>query len=392
MSTLTIERPVLKTPAVLTIAFRPFFLLAGLFAAIGVPLWLVIRSGDVAYAGHLGGSLWHGHEMIFGVAVAVFAGFLLTAAQNWTGRTTISGAGLGALAVLWLAARVLLLVPGESLLWPAIVVDSLFLPVFALVLLRPLVLAGNRRNMLFPVGLLVLAALNLAVHLAALGRLDWDPSRILWLALELMSVMMVIMGGRVIPFFTRNVLPNAGIATWNAADNVAIAATVAILPADLVFGEGPVLGLVALAAGAANIVRMLPWRGWAARRQPILWILHVGYLWLPVAFLLRGAAAFDWVPPDASLHALGAGAVGTLTLGMMSRVALGHSGRAIVAAPLTVLAYVLVILSGVLRVCASFDGEALLQVAAAGWILGWLCFLIVYVPICLSRGGHGRPC
>lgn len=393
MSDFTIERPFLRMPAVLTIAFRPFFMLAALAAAFGVPLWLVVRAGDLASPGHLVGSLWHGHEMIFGFAVAVFAGFLLTAAQNWTGRTTVRGAALGALALLWIAGRVLLLFPGEDLLWPGIIVDSLFLPIFALVLLRPLVLAGNRRNVLFPVGLLVLAALNVAIHLAVLGRLDWDPSRILWLALELMAVMIVIMGGRVIPFFTRNVLPNAGIASWNLADNAAIAATVAIIPADLIFGEGPVLGLAALASGIANLARMLPWRGWAARRQPILWILHLGYLWLAIAFLLRGAGALDWVPGDAGLHALGAGAIGTLTLGMMSRVALGHSGRPIVAAPLTVIAYVLVLAAGVLRVAASFDGEALLHVSAAAWVLGWICFLIVYLPICFGRGAEaGRPC
>lgn len=393
MTDLTVERPFLRMPAVLTIAFRPFFILAALVAAVGVPLWLVVRAGDLASPGHLVGSLWHGHEMVFGFAVAVFAGFLLTAAQNWTGVTTVRGAALGALALLWLAGRVLLLIPGESLLWPGIIADSLFLPVFALVLLRPLVLAGNRRNMLFPVGLLVLATLNIAIHLSALGRIDWDASRILWLALELMAIMIVIMGGRVIPFFTRNVLPNAGIASWNMADNAAITATVAIVPVDILFGDGPVLAAVALAAGAANLARMLPWRGWAARRQPILWILHLGYLWLAVAFLLRGAAVFDWVPVDAGLHALGAGAIGTLTLGMMSRVALGHSGRAIVAAPLTVVAYLLVLGSGLLRVAASFDGEALLQLSAATWVLGWICFLIVYLPICVGRSAEtGRPC
>jgi uncharacterized protein involved in response to NO len=392
MSSLTTEASPMPMPALLTVAFRPFFLLAGLFAALGVPSWLLIRSGDLTFAGPLGGSLWHGHEMIFGFAVAVFAGFLLTAAQNWTGRTTVRGFPLAVLALLWVAGRVLLLVPAGDMPWPGIVVDTLFLPAVAVLLLRPLLLTGNWRNVLFPAGLLVLAALNLAVHLSALGRLDWDPSRILWLALELMATMMVIMGGRVIPFFSRNVLPQAGIATWNPADIAAIAATAAIVPADLFAGEGPILGLVALAAGAANIARMLAWRSWTTRRLPILWVLHLGYLWLPLAFLLRGAGAFEWVPADAALHALGSGAVGTLTLGMMSRVALGHSGRAIVAAPLTALAYILVLLAGVLRVAASFDGDALLHVSAACWILGWLCFLIVYVPICVGRGAQGRAC
>jgi len=379
--------------ALLSVAFRPFFLLAGLIAATGVPLWLVIRAGDLVYEGHLAGSLWHGHEMIFGYAVAVFAGFLLTAAQNWTGRTTARGAALGGLVLLWLAARVMLLFPAQGLEWASIAVDALFLPATALVLLRPILLARNRRNVLFPIGLLVLGGLNLAVHLAALGRIDADPSRLLWIALDLMALMMVIMGGRVIPFFSRNALPAAGIASWNRADIAAILATAAIVPADIWAGEGPVLGVAALLAGAANLVRMLPWRGWTTRRQPILWILHVAFLWLALAFLLRGAAAFGWLPMDAALHALGTGAVGALTLGMMSRVALGHSGRAIVAAPLTVLAYALILAAGVLRVASAFDGDALLHTGAAVWILGWLCFLVVYTPICCAgQAAGGRPC
>ena len=207
-----------------------------------------------------------------------------------------------------------------------------------------------------------------------------------------MAVMIVIMGGRVIPFFTRNVLPRAGVASWNVADLTAIAATAAIIPADLLAGHGPILGVVALVAGVANLARMLPWRGWVAWRQPILVVLHLGYLWLPVAFLLRGAAALDWLPVDAAVHALGTGAIGTLTLGMMSRVALGHSGRAIVAAPLTVVAYGLVFIAGALRVATAFDGETLLHLSAACWILGWICFLVVYAPVCLRGGMAGRPC
>lgn len=371
-----------STPVLLSIGFRPFFLLAALFAALGVPIWLHIYSGGAGYSGHLAGSLWHGHEMVFGFAVAVFAGFLLTAAQNWTGRTTAADLPLGALALLWIVARVLLLVEDDSLLWPAIAADLLFLPALAVILLRPILLARNRRNVLFPAALLVLTAVDLGLHLSALGFLPWDPSGLLQASLDLMALMMVIMGGRVIPFFTRNVLPERGIASWNAVDWAAIAGAAAIVVVQPFAGSGPVLGAVALAAGVINLIRMIPWKGWAAWRQPILVVLHLGYLWLPIAFLLRGAATFEWLPAAAAIHALGAGAIGTLTLGMMSRVALGHSGRAIIAAPLTVIAYGLVLLAGVLRVASVFDGDALLHVSAACWVLGWICFLIVYAPIC----------
>lgn len=392
MSTMTLDKSRIRLPALFTMPFRPFFPLAALLAMIGVPLWLLVRAGAIVAEGHLAGSLWHGHEMVFGFAVAVFAGFLLTAAQNWTGRTTVRGAGLAALALLWLAARIMLLLPGVGGPWPAIAVDALFLPATALLLLRPIVLTGNRRNLVFPLGLLVMGGLNLAMHLSALGRLDVDPSRLLWITLDLMALMMVIMGGRVIPFFSRNALPQAGITMWRYVDIAAIGGAAAIAVADIFLGEGHIFGCVAVLAGFASLARMVPWRGWTTRRQPILWVLHLAYLWLPIAFLLRGAAALELVPVDAPLHALGAGAIGTLTLAMMSRVALGHSGRAIVAAPLTVLAYVLVLAAGALRVASTFDGEALLDLSAAAWILAWGCFLVVYLLICVRSGAGGKPC
>src|SRR5690606_10663309 len=198
MSTMTLDKSRIRTPALLTVPFRPFFPLAALVAMIGVPLWLLLRAGAIVGEGHLAGSLWHGHEMVFGYAVAVFAGFLLTAAQNWTGRTTARGVALAALVLLWIAARTLLLIPDAGLMWPAIVVDAAFLPAVAFALLRPILLTGNRRNLVFPLGLLVLAGLNLAIHLGALGRIDVDPSRVLWIALDLMAVMIAIMAGRVI--------------------------------------------------------------------------------------------------------------------------------------------------------------------------------------------------
>ncbi len=392
MTMLASEMPFLRMPALFSAPFRPFFLLAALLAVVDVPLWMLIRAGDVAHEGHLAGGLWHGHEMIFGFAVAVFAGFLLTAAQNWTGRTTARGPVLALLAGLWLAGRILLLLPGEQLLWPAIIVDVLFLPAMAIALLRPLLITRNRRNLLFPVGMLGLAGLNLATHCAALGEIDADPGRMLWIALDVMVVMMVLMGGRVIPFFTRNALPEAGVGGWKYADLAAIVAAAAIVPIDMLAGEGALLGSAALVAGAASLARMAPWRGWATRRRPILWILHLAYLWLSLALLLRGAAAFGLLPMDAALHALGAGAIGSMTLGMMSRVALGHSGRPLTAAPLTVLAYCLVLAAAVMRVAAAFDGDAMLHLAVALWVLGWSSFLVAYAPVFVAADRPGREC
>jgi uncharacterized protein involved in response to NO len=388
------QRPVRRS-IFFAIGFRPFFLLATLFGACGVPLWLHLRAGDISYEGHLGAFAWHGHEMIFGFTVAIFAGFLLTAAQNWTGRVTARGPLLAGLALLWVLGRGLLLAGAAVPAWLAIAVDLAFLPALALVLFRPIWQARNRRNFLFPVGLLLLGLLNAGVHAGALGLVDWTPERFLWLSLDLLAAMIVVMGGRVIPFFTRNALPQAGVKMWNLADWAAIGTAIAIIPASLLLGDGPLFGAVALLAGLASLVRMLPWRSWATRRSPILWILHVGYLWLAVAFTLRGLAAFTpLVLPTAALHAMGAGVVGTLTLGMMSRVSLGHTGRAIRASRVTVAAYLLVILAGVVRVAAALapaEGEILLEVSGALWAGGFLLFLGAFAPLLARPRPDGRP-
>lgn len=374
---------------ILAHGFRPFFLLAGLLAAFWVPLWLLVRSGGIEAAMPHGPLAWHGHEMVFGFTVAVLAGFLLTAASNWTGRITAEGRLLGTLVGLWIAARILLLFGDGLGGMLAALVDVAFLPCLALVLLRPIIATGNRRNVLFPLGLLILAGVNAAFHAAGLGLADGDPRHILWIALDIVAMMMVVMGGRVIPAFTRNGLADPAVRRWEAAEWPAILGVAAVLVVDVLVGESLLLGIVALVAGLANIVRMVPWRGWRCARSPILWILHVGYLWIGVALVLRGAAltvgAFG---DDAALHALTAGAVGTLTLGMMTRVALGHTGRPLAVSAAIPLAYGAVILAALVRTALPFlplgAYENLLMLSAALWCVGFGLFVIVYWPI-LSR-------
>ena len=381
--------------ALLALGFRPFFLLAGLAAAASVPLWLLAMQGAVSVSSHLAPALWHGHEMVFGFGLAVVAGFLLTATANWTGRRTPAGTGLAALAVLWLAGRILLSAGETVPTWLVVAVDATFAPTLALVLLWPILGTRNHRNLIFPVILLVMGAVNLAFHAAALGLMPLDPSQILRAAVDLIVLMIVIIGGRVIPLFTRNVLPDAGVRT-TLPDAPVIGAAALFVAADLVLGSGPVVGVAALAAALANGVRMIGWRGFAARHMPILWILHAGYAWVVVAFALRALAELTgWVPADAALHAFTVGAIGTMTLGMMSRVTLGHTGRRIVAAPPTVVAYALVLAAAFLRVLAPMaSGEGylgLLMFSGMLWTAAFLIFAAVYAPILARPRADGRP-
>jgi uncharacterized protein involved in response to NO len=382
---------------ILALGFRPFFLLAALLAAAAIPLWLLIYQGWLDPVSHLPPTVWHGHEMVFGFAIAVIAGFLLTAASNWTGRRTATGIGLGALAGLWIAGR-LGIAAGEGLpVWLVIGIDVAFLPILAIVLAIPLLATGNRRNVIFPIVLIVLGSINLAIHLGAIGMLDWDPSRALRVAIDLVLLMIGVLGGRVIPSFTKNALPQARVSPCPKAGVLALISLAALAISEAATDAPMVTGGVALAAGIVNALRMKGWGSLATLRHPILWILHVGYGWLAVGLVLRGVAELtDIIPLDSGIHALTLGAIGSMIIGMMSRVALGHTGRSIVPAPLTVLAYWLVNAAAMTRVVFSLTWNdefrlASLMVSGALWSLAFLLFAIVYLPILSRPRADGRP-
>jgi uncharacterized protein involved in response to NO len=382
---------------ILALGFRPFFLLAALFAAAAVPLWLLIYQGPLEPASHLPPTIWHGHEMMFGFAIAVVAGFLLTAATNWTGRRTATGLGLAALVALWLAGRVAVFIGDALPAWLVIALDVSFLPALAIVLAIPILAAGNRRNVIFPGLLLVLAGINLSIHLGAIGVLDWDPSRGLRVAIDLLLVMIGVLGGRVIPSFTKNALPHARVNPCRKASVLALLSLAALAVADLATGNPLVTGGVALAAGVINVLRMRGWGTFSTAQHPILWILHVGYAWLAVGLILRGVAELtDVISIDAGIHALTLGAAGSMILGMMSRVSLGHTGRSIVAAPLTIASYWLVNGAALLRVLFALTWDDTLRMASLGgsgllWSLAFLCFVVVYLPILTRPRADGRP-
>jgi uncharacterized protein involved in response to NO len=380
---------------ILALGFRPFFLLAAILAAAAVPLWLLIYQGALEPVSSLPPTVWHGHEMVFGFTVAVIAGFLLTAATNWTGRRTATGAGLGALAGLWIAGRVALIVPGVPA-WLAISLDAAFLPVLAVVLAVPLLATGNRRNVVFPIVLTVLGLINLAIHLGSINAIAWDPSRGLRTAIDLILLMIGVLGGRVIPSFTKNALPHAKVSPCPKANVLALLSLAALAIAEMATDNVTVTGSVALAAGVINALRMRGWGTFATVRHPILWILHAGYAWLAAGLILRGVAELTGlIPLDAGIHALTLGAIGSMIVGMMSRVALGHTGRSIMPAPLIVAAYWLVNAAALLRVLFALTWDDTLRAVSlmgsgALWSLAFACFVTVYWPILTRPRADGR--
>lgn len=380
--------------------FRPFFLAAGAYAAAMIAAWGAHLTGLAVVPGAIAPAAWHAHEMLYGSTAAAMAGFFLTATPNWSGRPPITGGPLAILVGFWLAGRLALWLP----LWlpdtmPAALVavaDLAFLPALAIAVAPAL--AGNlKRQGIFFAVFLVMIAGNAWFHFGGSGGGGTIDGALI--GLDGFVILMTVIGGRVVPSFTANHLRNAGraadIRSVPALETGVIGSTAlfALLDgAGLASGNtalAAAAGATALIAGALHAVRLAGWRGHATLDTPIVWVLHVGYLWIPAGLLLRGAAGLDLADTfDAGIHALTAGAVGTLTVAVMSRAALGHSGRPLVATPGTVAAYVLVIGGAALRVATALTGaippDIGYAVSAAAWGGGFAVFTVVYLPVLLG--------
>lgn len=375
--------------------YRPFFLLAALFGALSVLQWLLWLEGSPV-AGPVGVNplLWHGHEMVFGFAGAIITGFLLTAAQNWTGMRTVGPGLLAAFVALWLIPRVGFALPQMLPMGLLAALDFALLPLVAIALGRVLILTGNRRNLLFLPILLALAGFNGAVHLDMLGIAPGWGRPALLAAMLMVALLMVVMGGRVIPFFTGRRLPHVPLRNptplhWASAA-LALAATVAWL----LLPGSPVTGLLLGLTSMALLLRLAGWRPWATRGEPLLWVLHLGYLWLAVGYALLAASSFGWgVAATVGVHALMTGALGALGLGMIARVALGHSGRPLVVSGGMVAAFALVNLAALVRVATALGlgWPGLLHLSGTLWALAFALYLFHFAPILLRPRADAQP-
>ncbi|MGQ3053304.1 MAG: NnrS family protein [Roseateles sp.] len=391
---LRIDEPLRPAPrgfALFALGFRPFYLLASVFAALSVPLWTLQYAGLLGVP-YLAGPIWHAHEMLFGFTLAVIVGFLFTAGRNWTNLPTPTGGKLAALAALWLAARVLVLTPYAL----AAAVANVAFPLAAAVALGvPFVKAGNRRNYFF-VGLLALLSLAAGcVHLAQFGVVAVPGWLGIQVGLDVVLFILVVMGGRVIPMFTNNGVPGAGAARSAWVEQVALGSVVVLLAADAFELQGLPLAAIALAACAAHAWRWALWRPWRTLRVPIVWVLHLAYLWIPVYLLLRGLAELGWLMPSLATHALTVGAVGGLVIGMMTRTARGHTGRPLKADRYEVACYLLVASAAAVRVVLPLVAPAQLIHAALAsallWSAGFGLYAVRYWPVLSRPRLDGRP-
>jgi uncharacterized protein involved in response to NO len=328
------------------LGFRPFYLLASAFAAISIGLWALQFTGHLGVP-YLTGPLWHAHEMLFGFTLAVIVGFLFTAGRNWTGRPTPTGWTLAALVALWLAARVLVLTP---LVWASAIANAAFPLAAAVALARPFVAAGNRRNYFF-VGVLVLLSLaTLAVHLNQLGVLALPAWSGIQIAQDAVLFILCVMGGRVIPMFTNHGVSGADAQRYPMLERAALGAVLALLVADGLQAPAWVGARIAALAALAHLLRWALWQPWTTLRTPLVWVLHLAYLWIPVHLAMRSLAVAGWIAPSAATHALTVGAIGGLVIGMMTRTARGHTARPLRADRWELTAYLLVALAAALRV------------------------------------------
>jgi uncharacterized protein involved in response to NO len=373
-----------RGPAFFSLGFRPFFLGAGLLATLALPLWMLQFLGVIALPGVPDPLAWHIHEMLFGYLSAALAGFLLTAVPNWTNRPAVTGLPLAGLAALWLVGRAAMLTDADGAVGSSLA--AAFLVVLAGFAWREVLAAGNRRNV--PVCLLVslLAAAEIVFLFA-----DQDLGIRLGFATAAAMIMMI--GGRIVPNFTANWLRARGAtalpADFGTYDKATLAVGLAALLCWILLPGQSITAFVFIAAAAANFGRLARWRGTATLGEPLLVVLHLGYLWIPLAFTLFALAilAPGLVTPQQPLHALGAGAIGLMTLAVMTRASLGHSGRPLEADGATTLAYLLVFLGAASRILADWTGlgTPMLHFGAATWSGGFLVFVLRYALLLLRR-------
>ena len=378
-----------KTPVLLSYAFRPFFLLNGVFAILVIFAWVMTLHGSGLPAATL---LWHGHEMLVGFAMAAVAGFSLTAVANWTGRPTITGAALGWLVLSWLAGRTAMLFSGWLPPNLVFLLDMLFPVLLGVLLSREIIGGRSKRNYALVGIMVVIIALNGLYHFGVNQWLPGSERLAIYLLIHTILLLVAIIAGRIVPNFTANWLRKQGQDRLpldsDIIRRIALLLTILVGLSAGFIPLHPLTGVLAFAAALLHGLRLSRWRGFATISNPLLFVLHAAYAWLPIGYFLLACAVFGWVfTPTSALHALTMGAIGSIVLAVTTRVALGHTGRPLKAARATVLAYWIFMLAVLIRVfgpLTGFDYLMIMDLSALGWMLAFTIFCWVYWPI-LSR-------
>lgn len=383
--------PPLKGFALWRLGFRPFYFLGSLYALFNVVVWALQFTGLASFT-WLTSAAQHGHEMLFGFTSAIIAGFLLTAVRAWTGQTTIEGKPLAALVALWLCGRVLVYTPWGL---AATACNMLFLLAVALAIADPLLKSKNQRNYFF-VGLLALMAMaGGLVQLALRGIVSLPAQFGLQLALDVVLFIMTVMGGRVIPMFTSNGVPGTKTERLPWLEKSALGAVILIFLADLVGAPALLLALLAWGAALLHGYRFRLWQPWRTFKTPLVWVLHTGYAWIVIHLILRGIDALWPLGGSFATHALTVGAIGALTLGMMTRTARGHTGRRLLADRFEVAMFILINLAALIRVWGGLLAGSLYlpSVAISGllWSSAYGLYAWRYWPILSQPRVDGKP-
>jgi uncharacterized protein involved in response to NO len=378
-------------PAIFSYGFRPFFFFGSIYAALAVMVWLPVFHGHFELANAFAPRDWHVHEMLFGFAAAVVAGFLLTAIPNWTGRLPLRGTPLMILFATWVAGRVAVLASAEIGWAAAMLIDAVFLILVAAAAAREII-AGRKWNNLKVVAIISLLALtNIAFHLEAhfSGIAEYASRG----GIAFVIALIMLIGGRIVPSFTRNWLarrpPGPMPVPFGRFDALVVAISVAALVIWVAAPTGKLAAVALIAAGCLQGVRLARWAGYRTAPDRLVLILHVAYAFVPVGFLLSGLGALDVILPSAGIHAWTGGAIGTMTLAVMSRASLGHTGRMLAASVATQFVYAAVVVAALARICAAVLPDEMmtfLPIAGFAWVIAFAGFAVVYAKVlCAPR-------
>jgi len=389
------QQPTLKRFALFELGFRPFFLLAGISAVVLMSLWLLMWSGWMERPPYYPGNWWHIHEMLMGYTSVVIVGFLLTASRNWTGVQTLHGSWLAALTGLWVIARILPFMPVPGM-WIAIV-DLSFLLFSGVAVAIPVLRVKQYKNMVFTPIVLGLWVANLLMHLQLLG-LTSDTAIIgQRMAIALIVVLIMVMGTRVIPFFIENGTGQRGATRhYHAVEISGTVVTSAWAFYYTLFGNDLISGAVALVAAILLTIRAAGWHLTALWKVPLLWILYLGFLWVPIGLLMHFMTAMGWTTSSYAIHALTSGAFGIITLGMMSRVILGHTGRELKHSTALIVAFVFILITPLFRLLPAIPAFSekyyfMIHMAGGFWFLAFLVFVFRYAAMLVKPRVDGRP-
>jgi uncharacterized protein involved in response to NO len=390
MNTTSQQMRAYRGPALFSYGFRPFFLFGALWAALAVALWLPLLTGSIDLPTALAPLAWHVHELVYGFVPAIAAGFLLTAVPNWTGRLPVVGKPLAAVFALWLAGRVAILMSAYLGMSVAAIIDGSFMLILGAVIGREIVAAGNYHNLRVLAVLAILWAGNVVFHAEAIMNTGTQYGTRTGISATVLLISLI--GGRIIPSFTRNWLVQKHRknlpASFDRFDMLAQGVTAASLLSWIAAPAGTITAAFAFAAGAVNAARLVRWCGHATAAESLVFILHVGFGFIPIGFLLLAAGILvpDIIAPSGALHGWTAGAIGIMTLAVMTRASLGHTGRPLTATRPIQFIYVCAVIAALARIAAAAYvlRDAMLIVSATAWVAAFGGFCVVYGPMLLK--------